>query len=330
MARRLARALLVLAAVGGLAGCGAGAGDAPREVRLTVTDGFGTRTLLERTAPEVSGRDTVMRLLQRNARVTTRYGGSFVQSISGLAGGRAGGRPVDWFYYVNGTLAGEGAAATPVRPGDRVWWDRRDWSVTMTVPAVVGSFPEPFLTGPGTGERLPTRVECDTELEQACDAVQQRLIGLGVPAARALPGTEGGDESLRVLVGRWPALRDDRALQALERGPRASGVYARISADGRRIVVLDARGRERRTLGPGTGLIAATRFRDQPPTWVVTGTDAAGVLSAARAFDESVLAEKFALAVSADRAVPLPEPTLAGAAAGGTPGVAPSGPEAAP
>jgi hypothetical protein len=313
MARRAAAALLVLAALGGAAGCGAGAGEAPREVRLTVTDGFGARTLLERTGPEVRGRDTVMRLLQRNARVTTRYGGGFVQSIAGLAGGRPGGRPVDWFFYVNGTLADEGAASTEVRAGERIWWDRRDWGVTMRVPAVVGSFPEPFVSGPGDGERLPTRVECDTELEQACDLVQQRLIDRGVPAARSLPGTEGGDESLRVLVGRWPELRDDRALEQLERGPRASGVYARISSDGRRITVLDARGRERRTLGPGTGLIAATRYLDQPPTWVVTGTDPAGVASAARAFDESVLGEKFALAVSADRAVPLPEPS-AGAA----------------
>ena len=43
-----------------------------------------------------------MRLLQRNFDVKTRYGGGFVQQIDGVAGGREGGRRVDWFYYVNG------------------------------------------------------------------------------------------------------------------------------------------------------------------------------------------------------------------------------------
>jgi hypothetical protein len=94
-------AVLVLAA----AGCGVGAGATPSEVTLTVTDGFGAKTLLDRPGPEVRGSDTVMRLLQRNAKVTTRYGGGFVQSIDGVDGGTAGGRPTDWFYFVNGILA---------------------------------------------------------------------------------------------------------------------------------------------------------------------------------------------------------------------------------
>ncbi len=40
----------------------------------------------------------------------------------------------------------------------------------------------------------------------------------------------------------------------------------------------------------------------------------ASPLHAARAFDESVLNEKYALAISEDRAVPLPAPTPGGAA----------------
>ena len=90
-----------------------------------------------------------MSLLQRNRRVGTRFGGGFVASIDGLTGGTQGGRPVDWFYFVNGVLAPEGAAATNVHPGDHIWWDRRDWSQTNTVAAVVGSYPEPFLNGLG-------------------------------------------------------------------------------------------------------------------------------------------------------------------------------------
>jgi hypothetical protein len=304
VSRRAAVLALVLAAVA--AGCGAGAGQRPTEVRLTVTDDFGTRTLLERPAPEVRGDDTVMRLLQRNAKVTTRYGGGFVQSIDGLSAGRPGGRPVDWFFYVNGVLSDRGAAAVDVSPGERIWWDRRDWGLADKVPAVVGSYPEPFVSGL-EGERRPTRLECDTAVEAACDAITEKLGDLGVVAGRAQIGTEQGEENLRIVVGRWEQVRRDRAVEQLERGPRASGVYARVAPDGRTITALDARGRAARRLGPGTGLIAATRFREEDPVWVVSGTDAAGVLLAAeQAFDESVLNEKFALAVSDGLPVPLP------------------------
>ena len=75
------------------AGCGAGAGDEPAGTRLTVTQDLGARTERQLEAPEVSGQETVMRLLQRNAKVTTRFGGGFVQSIDGVAGGRRDGRP---------------------------------------------------------------------------------------------------------------------------------------------------------------------------------------------------------------------------------------------
>jgi hypothetical protein len=301
---RLARALVVLAAVVA-AGCGVGAGDTPDEVRLTVTDGFGARTLLERPSPEVGGEDTVMRLLQRNADVETRYGGGFVQSIEGLSGGRTDGRPVDWFYFVNGVLAREGAAATELRAGDRIWWDRRDWGLTNTVPAVVGSFPEPFAHGLD-GEKLPTRIECEQSVAEACDIVQERLKRLGIVAGKALPGTSSGVEVLRIAVGVWPDLRDDSALRQIESGPRASGVYGRFAEDGRHFLALDARGRVVVQMGAGTGVVAATRYRENAPVWAITGTDAAGVRAAAEAFDESVLNEKFALAISDDLPVPLP------------------------
>jgi hypothetical protein len=273
-------ALLLLCALVA-AGCGAGAGDRPEAVSLKVTDGFGQRTLLERTAPEVAGDDTVMRLLQRNAKVETRYGGGFVQAIDGLRGGREDGRPVDWFFYVNGVLSERGASAVDVRRGTRIWWDRRDWGTAMTVPAVVGSFPEPFVSG-FADEPGPTRLECDDAAEAACDAIQRKLLDLDLVVAKSRAGTDAAGESLKVVVGEWAAIRGDVALTGLERGPKRSGVFARFSPDGRRLTALDARGRAVRELGAGTGLVAATRYQALPPTWVVTGTDAEGLAAAPR------------------------------------------------
>src|SRR5206468_6407420 len=130
------------------AGCGLGAGDEPSQTQLLVSRDFGALPLAETDQPKVGGSDTVMRLLQRNAKgVSTRYGGGFVQSVAGLSGGTLGGRPVDWFFYVNGIESDKGAAAVRVHQGDRVWWDFHDWGVTDHVPAVVGQFPDPFLHG---------------------------------------------------------------------------------------------------------------------------------------------------------------------------------------
>jgi Domain of unknown function (DUF4430) len=302
--RRLA-ALAALAALG-LAGCGLGQGGTPAGATLTITEDFGTRPVRELEQPKASGEETVMRLLQRNAKVTTRYGGGFVQSIDGRSGGVAGGRPVDWFYYVNGVEAPKGAASTKLHAADRVWWDRHDWTATQRIPAVVGSFPEPFRHGLD-GKRYPVRIECADPGVPACKAVQKALTDAGVPAAIGSLRAANTAETLRVVVGVWTALREDRALQGMERGPQASGVYARPAADGRRITLLDPRGRPTRTLGAGTGMVAATRVADDQPVWVVTGTDPAGVESAGRAFDEATLAHRFAVVVSQDLPISVPE-----------------------
>jgi Domain of unknown function (DUF4430) len=305
--RRLPALLALLGALAALpAGCGGGAGTTPGNTRLTVTRDFGAKLQHEVEAPKVAGSETVLRLLQRNARVTTRSGGGFVQSIDGIAGGRRAGRPVDWFLFVNGVEAPEGAGSVRVHPGDRIWLDRHDAGAAMRVPAVVGSFPEPFLHGTG-GRRLPVRVECVDPAAAACDAVYTALTDLDVPAAKGGLGTAQVEDSLRVVVGPWIAAREDHALRRLEAGPARSGVYARPSADGRSIATLDPRGRTARTLGPGSGLVAATRADDAPPVWAVTGTDAAGVTAAAKAFTARALGRRFAVAVAGGQPVALPE-----------------------
>jgi Domain of unknown function (DUF4430) len=303
--KRAAAIALVLGVAAAASGCGLGAGKKPSGTKLTITRDFGAKQLRELDAPKVGGNETVMRLLQRNAKVSTRYGGGFVQSIDGLAGGRSGGHPIDWFYYVNGMEASRGAASTGLRAGDRVWWDRHDWSAAMRVPAVVGSFPEPFVHGID-GRRLPVRVECATPGSDPCKQVSKRLASYNVPVAIGGLLTAHVEETLRILVGPWRAIGQDHAVDGLESGPGESGVYARVAKDGRSIAALDARGRTARTLGAGTGLVAATAIGDERPTWVVTGTDEAGVASAARAFEEGTLSHRFALAVSDDLPISLP------------------------
>jgi hypothetical protein len=288
-------ALACLAAT--LTGCGLGAGPAPGGVHLTVTRDFGATVLRSWSAPRVRGQETAMSLLLRNATVETRYSGGFVQSIDGVAGGHEGGEPVDWFYYVNGSEAPKGAAATDVNRGDHIWWDRHDWSQTDHIPAVVGSFPEPFLNGMG-GKRLPVRVECATVAGPACGEVTSQLRASGAPAAVSGLGSGSEPQTLRVLVAPWIMLRGDAAAGAIGRGPTASGVFARFSPDGKQLTLLNRDGGATVTLGSGAGLIAATAREENAPVWVVTGTDAGGVEHAAGAFSQAALQNRFAVAVT--------------------------------
>ncbi|TMM19729.1 MAG: DUF4430 domain-containing protein [Actinobacteria bacterium] len=294
----LATSAIGLAAVSSLTGCGLGAGPAPGGVHLTVTRDFGSTSLRSWSAPRVRGQETVMSLLLRNAAVGTRYGGGFVQSIDGVAGGREDGRPVDWFYYVNGREAPQGAASTNVNPGDYIWWDRHDWSQTDHIPAVVGSFPEPFLNGIA-GKRLPVRIECAVVAGRPCRTVTSRLRAEGVPAAVAALQGGGAPLTLRVLVAPWKMLKSDPVAGAIQRGPAASGVFARFAADGSTLTLLDPDGRPTDTLRAGAGLIAATASEEHAPVWVISGTDAAGLEHAASSFDQPTLQDRFAVAVTA-------------------------------
>jgi hypothetical protein len=290
-------AALVLLLVAGLAGCGVGAGESGTEARVLVTRDFGARQVEARIVQDLPSSETAMRVLERSFDVKTRFGGGFVQSIEGLAGGRADGRPVDWFFYVNGIESDVGAADVQLHDGDRVWWDHHDWGDAPHIPAVVGSFPEPFAHGAG-GKRYPIVLECADDVADACDMVSRRLAAAGAAASRQTLGTGVGERTVRVLVGRWIDLRADQALEQIDRGPAESGVFAHFIYDARGLELFDAKGDPISEIHAGGGLVAATRFEQQAPTWAITGTDAVGVMAAARALDARTLRNRFAIAIA--------------------------------
>ncbi len=300
---RARTAAAALAAILACAGCGLGPGPGTAGVNVNVTRGFGAAPVRTVSTSHVSGSQTVMRMLERSFHVLTRYGGGFVQSIDGYSGSSA---HRDWFYYVNGVQGKQGAATTSVHKGDRIWWDLHDWRATNSIPAVVGSYPEPFLHGLG-GKRLPTTLECGHGVAAACTRVTAALRAARVPVANQLIGTGSGPDTLGVVVGTWPEVRAELAAQLIAHGPGASGVYARFTGRGAaRLDLLDPAGHVARTLGPGAGLIAATADSTSVPTWLITGTDAAGVSAAARALTPAALRDHFALAVDGTARLPIP------------------------
>jgi hypothetical protein len=306
MLRRSLLTCLAAAALLSLSGCGLGAG-AERSgagVDLRVTRDFGHQLVLEKNGLTIREDETVMRLLKRNADVETRFGGGFVQSIDGLSGRGSDGTS-DWFYYVNGIEADEGAADYEVSPGDVVQWDRRDWAETPDVPAIVGAFPQPFLDGLG-GKRFPVRVECQDSDSAPCRQVKQTLRDAGVPANGASLGAPGNQNVARVVVADWATARQQPTARLVELGPRRSGVFARFADGGDTLELLGDDGQSVRKVGAGAGLVAALRPNDRELLWLVTGVDEAGVEAAAAALRPRDLRDAFAIATVGGRVAKLP------------------------
>jgi hypothetical protein len=290
---------LLLAALAA-AGCGLGPGAGIGGVELTVTREFGATPVLERTV-EANESDTVMRVLEGSAKISTRYGGGYVQAIEGVEEAQRGGHPYDWFFFVDGIESPIGAADYSLRGHERIWWDYRDWSATNHVPAVVGSWPAPFIDG-YEGRSHPVVVECKGG-GRACAQVRQALGDAGVPIASGSPSG-----AIRLLVGPWVRLRSDPAAALIEGGPAESGVYVDFERQGGgyRLVGLDSSGQRSHDFGPAAGLVAATRRYEAPPTWVVTGATPAAVQAAAGLLVAAKLRDHYAVATEDGKETPLP------------------------
>lgn len=283
-----------LACAVAVAACGFGPGPPSSGIgALTVTRDYGSKTLVQATVNDPPASETVIRLLDSNADITTRYGGGFVQSINGLAGTGDS----DWFFYVNGVESPVGSADVRVKGGDRIWWDYRNWSAAMSVPAVVGSWPEPFAQYSSENPK-PVSFEC-LNVSTACQAARERLEA--ATTAAVTHGKPSGD-SPRMLVGTWQKIRDDPAVNQL----RDAAVFATFkgpTSAGWHLIGLDQSETPRRDFGSGAGLVAAL---GRPPTWIVTGSGATAVGRAASALTADSLRNHYAVAATGHGTVPLP------------------------
>jgi Domain of unknown function (DUF4430) len=304
-ARRTRTGLGVVASVVAafvLGGCGLGGGSGTTNASVSVTENFGSKQLATVTQKKVPGQETVMQLMERNFKVSTSYGGGFVDSINGASGSSARN---SWFYYVNGIQAPKGAATTKVFAGDQVLWDLHNWTATDSIPAIVGSYPEPFTNGVA-GQKYPTLLTCAPGLTKACDTVADSLHKAGVKVSFQGFGTGSGSDSFAIVVGTFKQIQGVIAAELIKAGPKQSGVYAQ-NVGNSALELDDPLGDVVQTLHGNAGLIAAT---EQPslnqPAWMVTGTTAAGVDAAAAALTPAKLHDHFAVAISDGRVVPVP------------------------
>jgi hypothetical protein len=179
--KRVAPLLLLALAVAGCGGGGHG------HASIWITRDEGRHVLAVRTVPAGL---TAVQALERVAKVSTRYGGRFVQSIDGLDGSLRARR--DWFYFVNGIEASVGAAEYRLHPGDVEWWDYRDWGrYGQSVPVVVGAFPEPFVHGYGGKVRPVVVIGTGAAARELARVVHGRVAGTAPRGADVLRIVDG-------------------------------------------------------------------------------------------------------------------------------------------
>jgi hypothetical protein len=271
--------LLALAA----AGCGVGPGESEEgTASLRVTLDHGAELLVEATTVDPSESETVIRFLDREADIETSYGGNFVDSIEGVESHVERGRSLDWYYYVNGIWSPVGAGEAKVHAGDRIWWDYRDWTRAYRVPAVVGSYPQPFRSGLA-GETYPTELICLESAERTGTALED----------------SDPRSSLRVIVGTWDEVRKDSTARTMEGGPARSGVYAApAECGGHGLWSLDVFDAEAEPLAGSSDAswVAALQEGDDRPTWVVSASIPDGLGDAALMLDEGTLQDRYAVA----------------------------------
>lgn len=314
-ARAAALALALLCTVVGSAGCGDSAEPSGPTVTQRVTRDFGRELLGSEDAAPLAGHETALRLLRGYETAETAFSGQVVASIDGLKARLQAERPGDdettWALNVNGIEADEQPSRYRLHPGDVVQWDLRDWYVTLDVRATVGAFPQTFTRGV-FGRRFPVRVLCARSSPGPCGTVKRTLRDAGVridgtrPAGGLPP--PGLPQRATVLVGPWRSWRDRVWPSRVDAGARYSGVFARFSPDARELRLLDWNAHHVRSVGAGTGLVAAQRPTEEDLQWLVTGVDERGVERAAEALGTSDLRDAFAVAVTATGVEKLPLP----------------------
>jgi hypothetical protein len=171
MGARHAFGLVLTAAA--VAACGtslAKAPSGPRAATVTITRGFGQRTL---SAARAAPGQSALTALRRVSHVSTSYGGRFVRAIDGLAGDQSQG--MAWLYFVNGIQANVGSADYTLHAGDREWWDYRYWNDLIQVPVAIGAWPEPFVRGYG-GTRPAVSVTGAGQIRGALHAAGAHVV----------------------------------------------------------------------------------------------------------------------------------------------------------
>jgi hypothetical protein len=261
----------------------------PTEVRLMVTRSFGSEIMLDIVAPVSTGR-SVMDLLVENSDVKTEYGGGMVVAIDGLESTfkTVGSEEAqDWFYWVDGRMAGVGATAYELSGGETVWWDYHDWARAMAIPWSLDAVPACFS---GQGVEVIDALGCGT-----LDAWMESL-GVRPSVVADLQGPPEGKAV--AIVDPQRAAATDWIASILQGGTDA-GVFAAV-ADGQ-ITGLQSDGTVATPLA-AAAVVASRPDKPDDPVLLVVAADVEAADALLVLLTPERMAHKVALGLGSDGA----------------------------
>lgn len=306
----LTLALLVMFVFSG--GCSSPPEVATGEVTLMVTRDFGKEYIFNEHI-KLDSRKSVMDLLNQHLDVQTAYGGGFVNSINGLESGytnTADKEKLDWFYFMNGIMTNVGATEYFPAKGDVIWWDYHAWGNIPFTPAVIGSFPQPFLNG-YQGKNPGTLILFGQGCQDLAETLADYLKSVGVKEVEIKLYEEklALDRSkITVVVALWEELADTSFWNGIQAHRDKTGWFAELEKTA--FHGLNELTQRQVTYKQGAGAILATGMGmgDSTPLWLVTGLDKQGIADAVYVLtsEEGKISGHFGALVYNKNVVPLP------------------------
>ena len=217
----------------------------------------------------------VLQILNEHVTVKTKFGGAFVSSLSGFDKEFKEREGAQWFYYVNGIMSPVGAVEYHPTESDHIWWDCHGWGGDRFLGAVVGAYPEPFVSGYG-GKVSPTVVWAAQGFEAEAQALTKTLSGFGVTTAKVSSLTRDSsfdiENSISICIGPWAKLEENNSLADMFKNGNKLGIF--FTAEDGKIIPLNWNGGRGNFLEKAGIIFAAkSAFQGVNPVWFITGTD---------------------------------------------------------
>ncbi|KAJ49661.1 hypothetical protein BD780_000535 [Clostridium tetanomorphum] len=258
----------------------------PYHVDLIVTKDFGHNKMFSQNVGLVKD-EVGMEVLFRNLDIQTAYGGGFVNAINGLESkytffSGADRKKEDWFYWVNGILAPVGVAEYRPSDGDAIWWDYHEWNTTMFIPAVIGSYPEPFQHG-FWGKNPGTVVMYTDEFKDDAEKLKKSLKEKGVKSIDVVKYDStkiDKPDKYHILLGKWDdLLKNSKRLKEMNWRNKLEGTYVEFKNG--KLNALDNTGKVIKSYDKAGAIYATSSgMGSTVPVWLVTGTDLENVRNA--------------------------------------------------
>lgn len=272
---------------------------------LLVTKGFSQE--LSAVKHKWNDSNTLLSQMRGLIEFSTGLGGSFVTQISGEP--RDADSDSYWFLYRNGILSQTGAGDLVPRARDRIWWSYHSWNSSRFIPAVIGSWPEPFVSGIRSDSASYGIVTSSSFIGFSRD-LSQMLVreGASKPTLQEISSLdEVPEHGISLWIGLWPDLKNINHLAALYSNGDKTGCFVQLDKEGS-VGLLNYNGQLVKEIVDAGLIISLSSNMGQRIDWVISGTSEDALLRAANLLLQkgTSLAQKAGVVVTKEEVINVP------------------------